>query len=152
MEVLMRRGIVTAVVAPALLAGAFTFAEAAILSKTYQFKPEVELKVGESIEGGLRLDAVQFFLPSTAGAPGMRTGGTTRADISISNLGTASQMFGVAVVLLDDEGRLLGAANGGPRMFPLRANRQGTFRVVFDGVNGEAYKATQFKISIETKP
>jgi len=148
----MKRGIVTAVVAAALLVGSFRGAGAALLSKTFQFKPGVELKVGENVEGGLRLDAVQFFLPSTSGVPGMRTGGTTRADVSISNLGTESQMFGVAIVLLDDEGRLLGAANGGPKMFPLRANRQGTFRVVFDGVNGEVYKATQFKIAIETKP
>ncbi len=148
----MRRGIVGTVVAASLLAGGWTGASAALLSKTYQFKPETVLQVGEALEGGLRLDSVQFFLPSTSGVPGMRTGGSVRADVSISNLGKERQMFGVAIALFDDQGRLLGAANGGPRIFPLRPDRQGTFRLVFDGVNGEAYKATQFKISIETKP
>jgi hypothetical protein len=148
----MRRGIVVAAVAGALLAGASSGAHAALLSKTFQFKPGTVLQVGEEIEGGLRLDSIQFLLPSTSGAPGFRTGGVPRADVSISNIGKTSQMFGVAIVLLDDEGHLLAAGNGGPRVFPLRSERQGTFRVVFDGVNGEAYKATQFKIAIETKP
>jgi hypothetical protein len=141
-----------AVVTATLLAGASLGAQAALLSKTYQFKPGIELQVGEEVEGGLRLDSVQFYLPSTAGLPGTMTGGVPRAEISISNLGKERQMFGIAVVLLDDQGRLVGAANGGPRVFPLRAERQGTFRVVFDGVNGEAYKAVQFKIALETKP
>jgi hypothetical protein len=148
----MRRRIAMAVVAAALLAASSASARAALLTKTYQFKPDIVLQVGESVEGGLRLDSIQIFLPSSTGVPGMRTGGVPRAEISISNLGTSRQMFGLAIVLLDDEGRLLGAANGGPRVFPLRPNRQGTFRLVLDGVNGEAYKATQFKIALETKP
>jgi len=148
----MRRGIVLAVVAASLLAFAGAGAQAAILAKTFQFKPEVVLQVGESLEGGIRLDSVQFFLPSSSGVPGMRTGGLVRAEVSISNLGKEKQMFGIAIAVFDDQGRLLGAANGGPRVFPLRPERQGTFQIVFDGVNGEAYKATQFKIAIETKP
>ena len=148
----MRRSIVLTVVAASLLACAGAGAQAAILAKTFQFKPEVVLQVGESLEGGIRLDSVQFFLPSSSGVPGMRTGGLVRAEVSISNLGKEKQMFGIAVALFDDQGRLLGAANGGPRVFPLRPERQGTFQIVFDGVNGEAYKATQFKIAIETKP
>ena len=148
----MRRSIVLTVVAAALLACAGAGAQAAILAKTFQFKPEVVLQVGESLEGGIRLDSVQFFLPSSAGVPGMRTGGLVRAEVSISNLGKEKQMFGIAIAVFDDQGRLLGAANGGPRVFPLRPERQGTFQLVFDGVNGEAYKATQFKIAIETKP
>ena len=148
----MRRGIVSAIVAASLLACGGGNARAAILAKTFQFKPDVVLQVGESLEGGLRLDSVQFYLPSSAGVPGMRTGGLVRAEVSVSNLGTDKQMFGIAIALFDDQGRLLGAGNGGPRVFPLRAERQGTFQIVFDGVNGEAYKASQFKISIETKP
>jgi hypothetical protein len=148
----MRRCIALAVVAAALLTGAGIEARAALLSKTYQFKPGTELQVAEEVEGGLRLDSVQFLLPSTAGMPGISTGGVPRAEVSISNLGKESKMFGVAIVLLDDQGRLVGAANGGPRVFPLRSERQGKFRLVFDGVNGEAYKATQFKIAVETKP
>ncbi len=148
----MRRGIVMTVVAVTLLAGAGVGTRAEVLSKTFQFKPDVVLQVGESLEAGLRLDSIQFLLPSSAGVPGMRTGGTVRAEVSISNMGKEKQMFGVAIALFDDQGRLLGAANGGPRVFPLRPERQGTFQIVFDGVNGEAYKATQFKISIESKP
>ena len=148
----MRRSIVLTVVAASLLACAGAGAQAAILAKTFQFKPEVVLQVGESLEGGIRLDSVQFFLPSSSGVPGMRTGGLVRAEVSISNLGKEKQMFGIAIAVFDDQGRLLGAANGGPRVFPLRPERQGTFQLVFDGVNGEAYKATQFKIAIETKP
>ena len=147
----MRLGI-SRVILAALLAGATAAADAAILSKTYQFKPDIDLQVGESLEGGLRLDSVHFFLPSSTGGMGYRSGGVPRAEVAVSNLGTDRQMYGVAIVLLDEQGRLVGAANGGPKIMGLRPQRQLTSRVVFDGVNGEAYKATQFKISIENKP
>jgi len=147
----MRLGI-SRVILAALLVGATAAADAAILSKTYQFKPDIDLQIGESLEGGLRLDSVHFFLPSSTGGMGYRSGGVPRADVAVSNLGTDRQMYGVAIVLLDEQGRLVGAANGGPKIMGLRPQRQLTSRVVFDGVNGEAYKATQFKISIENKP
>ncbi len=136
-------------VAGALLAAAPAWA--ALLSKSFQFKPDTDLEISSPVEGGLRLDKVHFYLPSTTGEVSVR-GGTVRADVAVSNLGDHAQMFGIAIALLDDQGRLVGAANGGPKMLPLRPSRQGTYPLVFFHVNGEAYKATTFKITVETKP
>ncbi len=58
-------------------------------------------------------------------------------------------MFSVGIALFDDAGNLLAAGNGGPKMFPLRAGRQGPFKVSFTGFGPDAAaKVTQFKIVI----
>ena len=55
------------------------------------------------------------------------------------------------VALFDEQGRLLGVASGGSRVNALKPSRQRTFKLVFDDVNREAYKAKTFQISIESK-
>ncbi len=142
----------TLIATVAILALATGTAQSALLSKTFKFKTDTTLEIAASVDGGLRLDTVRFYLPSTMGGPIVRTGGSVRADVAVSNTGTVSQKFGIAVALTDDDGRLLGAANGGTKFVSLKAGRQDTYRLVFDGVNGEAYKATRFMITIETKP
>lgn len=148
----MRRSYAVMFVAIAIAIAATGSARAALLAKTYEFKAGVDLQIGEELTDGLRLDTVHFDVPS-GGASGQtdRTSGVARVEISISNFGKQSIYFGLAVVLLDGQGRLVGAGNGGPRIFPLRPDRQGKYRISFDGVNREAFKATQFKIAVETK-
>ena len=120
-------------------------AEAGTFSKAYVFKPGVNLEVGEDIAEGLRLDAIRFDVPG-------EHGGAFQAAATISNLGERSRMFSIGIALFDDEGRLLAAGNGGPRMFPLRAGRQGPFKVSFDGFESDGAEATQFKIVIAVSP
>jgi hypothetical protein len=125
---------------------------AGLLSKEYHFKDGVTLEIGEATENGLRLDAVRFKLPATAGDEFVRTGGVAKVDVAISNLAGAAQKVGIAVALFDESNRLVGVASGGSKLMGVRGNRQKNYVLVFDNVNGEAHKATTFRISIESKP
>jgi hypothetical protein len=135
----------------ALLAVAPAFSGAVLFSKTYQFKAGTDLLITQEIDEGLRLDSVRIDMPTSEDGTLDPTSGSPTVDVAVSNLGKESRMFGIAVALFDDEGRLLGAGNGGPKMFPLRAERQGTYRVPLHGVNRESPKATRFTVSVETK-
>ena len=123
-----------------------------MVSKTYEFKEGVTLEVGVQTDTGLRLDTIRLTLPSTTGGRFLRTGGLVRAEISVSNTTAASQKVGIAVALFDADGRLVGVASGGTKVLPIKAERQRTYDLVFDDVNEDAYKATSFQISVESKP
>jgi len=131
----------TAILLAVVVSLAVAAAEAGAFSKAYLFKPGVNLQVEEEIALGLRLDSIRFDVPGEQGGP-------FQAAATISNLGQESHMFSVGIALFDDAGNLLAAGNGGPRMFPLRAGRQGVFKVSFDGFDADAANATQFKIVI----
>ena len=126
-------------------------ARAELFAKTYVFKTGTPLQVGTEIQPGLRLDSVEFLLPADDGSPSGLFNGP-RVKIAISNLGDASIRVGIAVAVMDDENRLLGAANGGTKMFPLRPDRQMVYTLEFDGVAAELSKGTIFRLSIEPKP
>ena len=128
-------------------------ADAGLFTKTFKFKPDTTLEVGADIDGGVRLDTVRFKFPATTeGGKLTRAAGLVKADVAVSNLGTSARTIGVAIALLDDDGRLLAVGSGGTKLFPLRKERQIVYTLVFDGVNSEATKATVFKISLEPKP
>jgi hypothetical protein len=135
----------------AALALAALPAHAALFSKTYVFKAGTTLQVGTEIQPGLRLDSIEFLLPSDDGSPAGLFNGP-RAKIAISNVGEQSMRIGIAIAVLDDANRLVGAASGGTKMFPLRADRQMVYTLDFDGVNSELTVGTTFRISIEPKP
>ncbi len=137
----MRRGFRLPIALALALVAAIASAHAGTYSKTFLFKPGVDLEVGEDLGDGLRLDSLRF---DVAG----ESWGTLRAVATVSNLGKAAKMFSVAVAVLDDGGRLLAAGNGGPKLFPLRAGRQGPFKVSLTGFGDGPAAATQFKIAI----
>ena len=127
-----------------------TPAHAGLMSKVFKFKPDVTLEVGADGPDGLRLDSVRFRIPPTdAEGKALRTGGLVAAEVSVSNVGEEGRRVGVAIALLDDEGRLLAVASGGNRLTAIRPQRQRTFRLVFDDVNDYVAQATTFHISIE---
>jgi hypothetical protein len=126
-------------------------AGAAVVSKTYAFKPNTLLQVGVEMEGGLRLDTIEFVLTQDDGSPsGLFSG--PKVKVAISNLGTASVKVDIAVAVFDDGGRLVGVASGGTKLFPLRPDRQMTYMLDFDRAAGELSSGTSFKITIESKP
>ncbi len=137
----MRRSFAPPLALALALVAAIASARAGTYSKTYLFKPGVDLEVGEDLGDGLQLESLRF---DVAG----ENWETLRAVATISNLGEKSRMFAVAVAVLDDEGRLLAAGNGGPRLFPLRAGRRGPFKVSLTGFGDGPAAATQFKIAI----
>ncbi len=133
-----------------LLAPAIARAE--LLSKTYEFRDGVTLEIGVETENGVRLDSIRFELPARDGNRILRTGGLVQAEVAISNIGDAKRRIGVAIALFDGSGNLVGVASGGNRVLPLKRERQQTFKLAFDDVNGSAHRAATFQISIETEP
>ncbi len=126
-------------------------ASADLISKTYMFKKDTILSIGESNVDGLRIDSIRFSLPATVGGSHMRTGGLPRVEISLSNTGSEARKLGIAVALFDGDGRMVGVASGGSGFSPLKADRQKTYKLVFDDLNRDAFRARRFQISLETK-
>ena len=125
-------------------------ARAELFSKAYAFKPNTTLQVGAEMPGGLRLDSVEFVLPKEGVQGGTFDG--PKVKVSISNLGTSAAKIGVAIAVTDADGRLVGVASGGTKVFPLRTDRQFIYKLSIDGVRSELAKGTVFRISVEPTP
>ncbi len=124
---------------------------AGILSKNYEFKSDVRLEVGVATDDGLRLDWVRFKVPAVSAGRDYRTGGLVTMEATLSNIAGTSVRGGIAVALFDAEGNLVGVASGGSRWTPIKAGRQKLFKLIFDDVNANAYRARTFQISVESK-
>jgi hypothetical protein len=131
---------------------AMTSVEADTFSKKYRFVSDKTLEVGEAVGAGMRLDSVQFILPSPTEGRILRIGGLPVAVVAISNLSQESVKVGIALAVYDEEGRLLGVASGGSAMRGVHPYRQVGYSLKFDFVNGEMTKAATFQVSVETKP
>jgi hypothetical protein len=145
----MRRTVCVAV------AGALLFAvatpAAALVSKRYRFQEGALLELGATAPGGLRLDSVRFKVPATTDDRITRAAGPFTARVRVSNTADRALRAALAIALFDEEGRLLAVASGGSATAKIKAGRQKSFTLVFDGVNAEAHKATAFQISLEAK-
>jgi len=122
---------------------------AGLWSKTYNFKTGVTLEVGAETDSGLRLDSVRFEMPQNAE---MRTAREATVEVTISNSSESAQRIGLALALFDANGRLVGVADGGTSLVPLRSGRLKIYRLGFKNVNTEAPQAATFQISVETNP
>ena len=143
-------------IGPCILAVAALFfsasdARAELFSKAYAFKPGTTLEVGAEMPGGLRLDSVEFVLPTKDPSQESVFGGP-KVKVSISNLGSTAAKVGIAIAVTDADGRLVGVASGGTKVFPLRADRQIFYTLSVDGVRAELAKGTVFRISVEPTP
>jgi hypothetical protein len=110
----------------------------------------VTLEVGADAEDGIRLDWVRFRMPDPVGDRLLRTSGSTEATVAVSNTSPSARRVAIALALFDAEGRLLGVASGGNRLLSVKPQRQQVFKLVFDGVNGQAHRAQTFQISVES--
>lgn len=147
----MRRSTVPLALAALFLAG-FLPASAESVSKTYEFEANTTLEIDLMLEGGLRIDWIRFEVPEADAGRFLRGGRQpVRARLAVSNLGDGATSVGVAIALLDGEGALVGAANGGTRLFPLRKERQIVYEIVFGGVTERSDRATMFKMTIEPR-
>jgi hypothetical protein len=126
-------------------------ATAELFSKSYVFKPGVTLEIGADAGNGLRLESVEFILPSSLGGGLFRSGGLAKVEIVIANKGNRARKVGIAIAVFDDDGRLLGVASGGSKLLAIKPDRQSYYRMTFENVNGEIFKATNFKITLEPK-
>jgi len=140
----------SALVAAALFLTA-SDAKAELFSKAYTFKPGTTLEVGAEMPGGLRLDSVEFVLPPEGEKQSGSFSGP-KIKVSISNLGSTASKVGVSIAVTDADGRLVGVASGGTKLFPLRADRQIVYTLSVDGVRTELAAGTVFRISVEPMP
>jgi len=122
---------------------------AGLLSKTYEFKPDVFLEIGATTDDGLRLDNVRFQMPS---ATAVRTAAEATVTVSITNTSDTSKRVGMGIALFDDAGRMVGVVAGGTRLMPLKAGKQKIYKLIFEHVYVEAPRATTFQVSVESKP
>lgn len=136
------------VVAVTLVAAAGARAE--LFSKTYAFKANTKLQVGTEMPAGLRLDTVEFILPKDDPSQSGTFSGP-KVKVSVSNLGKTSVSVAIAIAVMNAEGRLVGVANGGTKLFPLRAERQMEYSLDFGGVNSELSQGATFHLAIEPK-
>jgi hypothetical protein len=136
-----------AAILPLAVAGDF-------VSKSYEFKPNRRLEVGHKLQGGITFDAIEFKLPEGSGSNDSPRPllDRPRVVVTISNLGTEAARIGIAVAVVDAEGRLVAAASGGTKMFPLRPQRQMAYNIAFEDVTTHIRDASAFRITIETKP
>ena len=148
----MRIGKRTALIIGVVGALAISGPRAEIISKAYKFKANTRLEIGLDIARGVRLDSVEFGVPTTSTESPSSLFGQPKVDVSITNVGSASARIGVIIAVLDDDGRLLGVASGGTKVFPLRSERQMTYSMSFDDVSSELGQGTTFRISVEAKP
>ena len=125
-------------------------ARAELFSKAYAFKPGTALTIGAEMPGGLRLDSVEFVLQKDPNDSGTFNG--PKVKVKVSNLGKTSVTVGVAIAITDVDGRLVGVASGGTKLFPLRADREIVYTLMIDGVRAELASGTVFRISIEPTP
>lgn len=126
-------------------------ARAELFSKAYTFKPDTILEVGVELPNGLRLDSVEFVLPKAGSREGGMFAGP-KVKVSISNLGTKQVKIGVAIAVTDGEGRLVGVASGGTKLFPVRADRAIVYTLPINGVRSELAQGSVFRISVEPTP
>jgi len=138
------------IVMAALVAGAVSDARAELFSKAYAFKPDTILEIGSEMPGGLRLDSVEFVLPKAGDQGGTFAG--PKVKVGISNLGTSAVKIGVAIAVTDADGRLVGVASGGTKLFPVRADRAIVYSLSIGGVRSALADGTVFRISIEPTP
>lgn len=139
------------VVMAALLAVAASDARAELFSKAYAFKPDTVLEVGSEVPGGLRLDSVEFVVPKEGAERGGLFGGP-KVKVGISNLGAKAVKIGVAIAVTDADGRLVGVASGGTKLFPVRADRAIVYTLPISGVRSALAEGTVFRISVEPTP
>jgi hypothetical protein len=125
-------------------------ASSELLSKRYLFENDVVIKTSAEAGEGLRLDTVHFKMPVPKGDRLVRSGGLPAARVAVSNTSGRSIKVAVAIALFDGEGRMLAVARAS-KMSAVRAGRQKTLTLYFDGVNAEAHKAAEFQISVESK-
>ena len=126
-------------------------ARAELFSKAYAFKPNTVLEVGTEMPGGLRLDSVQFIISNDPSAEGSVFSGP-KVKVGISNLGQKSVKIGVAIAVTDADGKLVGVASGGTKLFPMRSDRAIVYSLSIGGVKSELANGTVFRISVEPTP
>lgn len=107
-------------------------------------KPELEVD-------GLKVNSIFFNLrePATKFLKGATFG--TRAQVEVTNTGKTTRVAGFAVAVLDEEGRLLGAATGGAKVSGVKPGETETFDLNFTQVKERIPKGAVYLLTVELR-
>ena len=107
-------------------------------------KPELEVD-------GLKVNSIFFNVrePATKFLKGATFG--TRAQVEVTNTGKTTRVAGFAVAVLDEEGRLLGAATGGAKVSGVKPGETETFDLNFTQVKERIPKGAVYLLTVELR-
>lgn len=99
---------------------------------------------------GVVLNRIAFKF-SNEGGPGPLRKSSSSADIRLDNYGKAEQEVGIAVVIFDEQGNILGAGSGGTRVGYLKVGEHDSSSIPFGYVYRNLSKARTFTVTLETR-
>ena len=115
-------------------------------SARYKFEGNRWLSLDLAVED-VRTDTIRFDWPSTV--LGFKTG--YKATVKVVNGSSRQVSIGVAIVVYDDENKLIGVGSTGTKVGTLSPGDSADFTVEFDHVTERLNQATQFQIALQTR-
>ena len=140
-----RRAILAAAAAVAL-AVLLSPARAESNSARYRFEGNKWLSLDLAV-GDVRLEVIKFEWPATM----MRIKTGYKATARLVNGSSRQIKAGIAVVLYDPDGKLVGAGTTGTTLGTVDPGDAANFSIEFDHVTERLEQATQFHIALETR-
>ncbi|HEU4402905.1 MAG TPA: FxLYD domain-containing protein [Candidatus Polarisedimenticolia bacterium] len=134
----------TLLVCLALAASGLAVAESN--SARYKFEGNKWLSLDLAV-GDVRLDTIKFEWPATL----MRVKTGYKATVKVVNGSSRQAPIGIAVVLYDAEGKLVGAGTTGTSIGTVDPGDSAQFSVDFNHVTERLEQASQFHIVLETR-
>ncbi len=128
------------------LAGAVAPAGAASNSARYRFEGNKWLSLDLAVED-VRLDVIKFEWPATL----MRVKTGYKATVKVVNGSSRQVAIGIAVVLYDQDGKLVGAGTTGTTLGTVDPGDSAQFGVDFNHVTERLEQASQFQIGLEIR-
>ncbi len=125
-------------------AGALT-ARAESNSARYRFEGNKWLSLDLAV-GDVRLDVIKFEWPATL----LRVKTGYKATVKVTNGSAAQARIGIAVVLYDQDAKLVGAGTTGTTLGTVDPGDTAQFTVDFNHVTERLEQATQFHIALQT--
>jgi hypothetical protein len=93
------------------------------------------------------MNQIMFKLGKAMGGPVRRSDAS--AEVRVDNNGTADQIVGIAVVVMDGDGNIVAAGSGGTRVGHLSSGERDTSAVNFPFVFRNMDKAKTFLVTME---
>jgi hypothetical protein len=128
----------------ALAAGGAPSARAEINSARYRFEGNKWLSLDLAV-GDVRLDVIKFEWPATV----LRVKTGYKATVKVTNGSAAQARIGIAVVLYDQDAKLVGAGTTGTTLGTVDPGDTAQFTVDFNHVTERLEQATQFHMALQ---
>ncbi len=115
-------------------------------SARYKFEPNKALSLDLSVDD-VRLDAIRFEWPATL----MRIKTGYKATVKVVNGSSRQATIGIAMVLYDQDGKLVGAGTAGTTLGTVDPGDSAQFTIDFAHVTERLEQAATFQIALETR-